>query len=252
MVESVHKALILLTVIRDQGGMRLRDAARELGVADSTAHRLLATLAYHGFVVQDSNRRYLPGHLVGVGPAGTESNRALLEACLPELKRLSSTTKETVNVVVRTGILARTIASVESPRLLRIGSRLGHVTQARFAAGGKALLAELAPSAVRSLHHTSNFDEDDFERLGPAELQHLLQELQTVRDDGFATSVDEVEAGLASVGVCIREHDVAVAALVVALPSSRVRAALDGGVVRQIRLSSSRIESSLCRRMDGC
>ena len=41
-IEAVDNALQLLQLLRDGGTLRLKDAAAELGVAPSTAHRLLA------------------------------------------------------------------------------------------------------------------------------------------------------------------------------------------------------------------
>ncbi|MFD0533119.1 helix-turn-helix domain-containing protein [Actinomadura luteofluorescens] len=60
-LRSVDNALHLLQVLRDQGGLRVSEAAAELGTARSTAHRLLAMLVYRGFAVQDDNHTYLPG-----------------------------------------------------------------------------------------------------------------------------------------------------------------------------------------------
>src|SRR5690606_208376 len=59
---SVDHALRIIEMLRAQPAMRLSDVARELGVANSTAHRLLSTLAHRGFIVQQQGtRRYLPG-----------------------------------------------------------------------------------------------------------------------------------------------------------------------------------------------
>ena len=76
-IEAVDNALQLLQLLRDGGALRLKDAADELGVAPSTAHRLLAMLVYRGFAVQDETRRYVPGPAMGVGPAGLSWTRLL-------------------------------------------------------------------------------------------------------------------------------------------------------------------------------
>lgn len=61
-IESVDKALKLLLLLGEQPSIRLSEATRYLGVASSTAHRLLAMLAYRGFVRQDPvSKAYLPG-----------------------------------------------------------------------------------------------------------------------------------------------------------------------------------------------
>ena len=52
-IASVNNALRLLLLFRGQPRVRLSEASEHLGVAHSTAHRLLAMLAYHGFVRQE-------------------------------------------------------------------------------------------------------------------------------------------------------------------------------------------------------
>ncbi len=69
LLESVDNALRLLQMLRDVGAVRLNQAANELGIARSTAHRLLAMLVYRGFAVQDEKRIYHPGPAMGAGPA---------------------------------------------------------------------------------------------------------------------------------------------------------------------------------------
>ena len=60
-IESVDNALRLLLLLGEQPQVRLSEASRYLGVASSTAHRLLAMLAYRGFVRQDPvSKAYLP------------------------------------------------------------------------------------------------------------------------------------------------------------------------------------------------
>ena len=50
-------------------GCGSRRPRTELGIAPSTAHRLLAMLVYRGFAVQDEKRMYHPGPAMGAGPA---------------------------------------------------------------------------------------------------------------------------------------------------------------------------------------
>src|SRR2546423_895000 len=60
-LQSVDHALQLVQILRDNGSLRISEAAQELGTARSTAHRLLAMLVYRDFAVQDEARNYLPG-----------------------------------------------------------------------------------------------------------------------------------------------------------------------------------------------
>ncbi len=50
-ITSVDNALRLIEVLQRDGTLRVTDAAAEIGVAMSTAHRLLAMLCYRGSIV---------------------------------------------------------------------------------------------------------------------------------------------------------------------------------------------------------
>ncbi|MBA3367554.1 MAG: helix-turn-helix domain-containing protein, partial [Geodermatophilaceae bacterium] len=61
-IESVDSALRVLVLFGERPQLRLTDVSQYLGVASSTAHRLLAMLCYRGLVRQSAaTRSYEPG-----------------------------------------------------------------------------------------------------------------------------------------------------------------------------------------------
>ena len=67
-ISSVDNALRLLGLFRERERVRLVEARDHLGVAQSTAHRLLAMLAHHGFVRQEADSRlYVAGPALVMG-----------------------------------------------------------------------------------------------------------------------------------------------------------------------------------------
>src|SRR6478736_5358636 len=153
---SVDNALRLVQLLRDQGRLRVTDAATELDVAPSTAHRLLGMLVYRGFAIQDDGRAYVPGPALGAAPAQLDWTRQLRDAALPHLELLANRTGETTNLMIRIGVQVRFLASVESAKVLRVGSRQGTVLPARTTSAGKAMLADLRPDRLESLYRGSS------------------------------------------------------------------------------------------------
>lgn len=242
MVESVHNALILLNALRDQGSLRLKDAAAEIHCAESTAHRLLATLGYHNFVVRDAQRRYRPGPALGMAPSASDGARQLRERCYPVMTDLGARTGEMITLAVRTGARIRIIATVESTKTLRVGSRQGHVPPAYGSAGGRALLAELTDDDVRALYASAGPED----RLTTAELEELLDALHAARRSGVAMQVDIIESGASSIGKALRNgRGQAVGAINVALPTLRLRASLDAGLAAQLSAAAHAIEPNI-------
>jgi len=222
-IGSVDNALRLLQMLRDSGELRVSDAAAELGVAQSTAHRLLAMLVYRGFAVQDEGRVYQPGPGIGTGAAGPSWARRLRDVALPHLELLSGRLAETVNLMLRVGTKVRFLVSVEAQTELHVGDRQGTVLPARLASGGRALLAELDEPALRRLYRTTSSDIAG-EFLDHTAWAELVDELAKVRRLGYAVNVEDTETGVAAIGMALRTGStVPVAAFSVSTPRARFK-----------------------------
>ena len=200
----MDNALRLLMLFRDTPRVRLSEASEHLGVAHSTAHRLMAMLAYHGFVRQEpGSRAYVAGPaLVEIGLAAVRELDIRLHA-RPVLERLAASLGETVHLAVLEGGNVRYLDAVESPRALRVAARTGSALAANCTASGKALLAELPDAEVAAIFA----DQDALTALTGRSITscaRLLAELREVRAQGCAVNVEESEEGVASVAVAVR------------------------------------------------
>ncbi|MFI9630913.1 IclR family transcriptional regulator [Streptomyces sp. NPDC052042] len=221
MVSSVDRALRLIQMLRDHGELRLRTAAHDLGVSESTVHRLMSMLVFHGFSVQDESKAYRPGQALGVGPVRLSWTRQLRDVAVPHLELLSSRTGETANLVVRVGTKIHFLWSQEGNRTLRIVSRMGAVLPASTSAGGKALLADLPEEMLRRLYQGKGADAIG-DALSDRDLGALLRELKVYRRNGFATTNQETEKGVSAVAFPLRDGTGrAIASMSVSAPSSR-------------------------------
>src|SRR5699024_7485173 len=133
--------------------IRLTDAATHLGVASSTAHRLLAMLQYRGFVRQDPlSRAYYSGPAL-TSVAFSVFNRIDIEGTAkPVLRRLSERLKESVHIGMIEAANVRFIAAAEAPTAVRVASRLGRSMPAHCTSTGKALLARLSDTDIAHLY----------------------------------------------------------------------------------------------------
>lgn len=221
-IESVDNALRLLLSLIDQPTMTVSDGSEMLGVAPSTAHRLLAMLQYRGFVSQDpATRQYTAGPiLLKLGLAAVR-DLDLRRAARPVLERLSAEVDETVNLCVLLGTEILFVDCVETSRIIRVGSRTGIMLPAHIASGGKALLAEMSQEELREL-----YPETRLKKMTPQSLSKrsdLEKELADVRARGYATNFGESETDLCAVAVAIPgRHGRALGAVAVAAPKSRL------------------------------
>ena len=219
-IESVDNALRILQALRDSGQVRVSDVAAELGIARSTAHRLLAMLVYRDFAVQAEDRTYRPGPAIAAEPLRGEPAQRLRQAMRPHMEALCDQVAETINLVVRLGTQTRFLHTVESAQVLRVGDRQGTVLPAWKTSGGKALLAELPDVQLTALLRGAAGRPP--EGMTAAERRSLVNELRLVRDQGYAENIQESESGVCAVGLCLRDKTGdPVAALSVSAPSVR-------------------------------
>ncbi|MGI8680777.1 MAG: IclR family transcriptional regulator [Mycobacteriales bacterium] len=221
-IESVDNALRLLLALLERPSMTVSDCSELLGVAPSTAHRLLAMLQYRGFVGQDpAARHYRAGPvLLKLGLAAVR-DIDVRRAARPVLERLSLELDETVNLVVRQGADILFVDCVESPRIIRVGSRTGITLPAHCTSGGKALLAEMSREELREIYPNARLAKMTNHSL--TKRTELEKRLAEVRARGYATNFGESENELSAVAVAIQgPHERPVGAIAVAAPKSRL------------------------------
>jgi DNA-binding IclR family transcriptional regulator len=199
-IESVDNALKVLLLLSERSELRLTDVADYLGVASSTAHRLLAMLQYRGFMRQDQRTKaYRPGTAL-TGVAFSILQRFdVRETIHPFLEALHRELAETVHLALLDGSTVRFIDAIESPQATRVSSRLGKSMPAHCTSSGKAMLAYLPADELHRL-----YPDEDLGGLTPSSLRTrsaLEHELAKVRRQGYATSNEESEDGVTSAAV---------------------------------------------------
>ncbi len=234
-ISSVDNALRLLLLFREQQSMRLTEACSYLGVAHSTAHRLLAMLIHRGFVRQDANRAYRPGPmLVDIGLAVVQKMDVRMQA-RPFLEKLAAEFGETVHLVTLEGDHVRYVDAVESDRVLRVISRTGQLLPAHCTSAGKALLAEFGIDQVHTLYADKNLLTSQTSH-SITSMKELESALSTVREQGYATNREESEDGVGSVAITlVNAADRPVAAIAVALPVSRLNSRMQANIVAALK-----------------
>jgi DNA-binding IclR family transcriptional regulator len=241
-IASVDHALRLATMLQLEGALTVTEAAERLGVARSTAHRLLAMLVYRDFAVHSEDRAYRPGPILELATHSRSRAARLRAIALRHMRRLVALLGESTNLTVRVGDTARFIASVECDQMLRVGSREGMVFPAHQTSGGLLLLAELDDEQLAELYAESRFVERPDERPDPAALR---REVSKVRRAGFALNQGRSERGVVAVGVPVRAEGEVVAGLSVSMPSVRYDKGQLPALVGTLRTAVARLEQDL-------
>jgi DNA-binding IclR family transcriptional regulator len=227
-IESVDNALRLLLLLGERPEIRLSEVSAELGVASSTAHRILAMLMWRGFARQDvRNKAYAAGPALTNVAFSIFRRMDLPRFAQPILEDLSLEMGETSHLGTLEGANVRFIAASEPIAAVRVASRLGREIPAHATSTGKAMLAGLSPEALRRL-----FPSDGLEPVTEHTVrtfQDLEHQLDQVRRDGYASNREESEDGVASVAVPVTNSAglnlaLNLSAPVHRLPAGKVRA----------------------------
>ncbi|HEY6492473.1 MAG TPA: IclR family transcriptional regulator [Trebonia sp.] len=218
---SVDNALWLLQLVAERQALRVSEAADLLGVARSTAHRLLSALRRRDFLMQDKpNGVYRPGpalHAIGMAAISRIDIRRIAQ---PVLERLRDQTGETSSLAILEGTMSRFIECYEGSSAVRVGSRTGIVRYAHASAIGKAMLAALPDAELNR-----RYQDEELAASTPLSIttrHQLMLELAQVRRQGFALNWEESSDGVSAVAVAVLDAAGApLAAVSVAMPTMR-------------------------------
>ena len=175
----MDKAVRILDAL-ETAPLTLADLAEASRIPRATAHRLAVALEQHGLVRRDDAGRFALGmRLVALGRAAGAGSLPLREAARPALEQLRDGTGESVQLYVRDGDRRVCLESLESPHGLRTIVEVGAALPLDRGSAGKVLRGD--PAALRR---------------------------------GWADSVGEREAGVASVSAPVVDRDGRVVAAV--------------------------------------
>lgn len=165
------------------GPVSLAELVTRSGLSRATAYRLAVALEVHGLVERDGDGRFALGpHLHDLAAAGGVD--PLMRAAADVLERLSASTNESAQLYRRVGESRRCVAAAERASGLRDTVPVGADLPMTAGSAAQVLLAWEPAGDVASIAGHAKFS--------PAALN-------AVRRRGWAASVGEREAGVASV-----------------------------------------------------
>lgn len=220
-VRAVDRALDLLLCFAEETDLGLTELAARAGLHKSTAFRLLASLEAKGFVIRNPvTEKYRLGFRILELSANVAQSDDLSLILLPEMERLRDQIGETVSLYVRDGFERIRIQAVQSREAVRRVAPVGVRLPLYVGASSKVLVAHAGSEYAEEWRQSGNWPEG-------FDLEAFLDQLETVRREGFATSFEERETGAAAMAVPIfNRAGRLVAALSVSGPSSRFSAAV--------------------------
>ncbi len=244
-VQSLERGLAVIRAFdADTPELTLSDVARATGLTRAAARRFLLTLSDLGYVRSDGRLFRLTARVLELGYAYL-SALSLPEVAEPHLEALVAEVRESSSLSVLDGDDIVYVARVPTSRIMRVAINVGTRFPAYATSMGRVQLAGLSDGEL-----TAYLGRVDLKRLTAHTLAteaELRGELARIRAQGWALVDQELEEGLRSVAVPIRDRDgTVVAAVNVSAHASRATK----DVVRKTLLpplldTAARIEADL-------
>jgi IclR family transcriptional regulator, pca regulon regulatory protein len=249
-VQSLERGLDVIRAFGpERRHMTLSEVARATNLTRAAARRFLLTLVELGYVRSDGRTFSLRPRVLELGYAYL-SGLSLNEVAEPHLEELAARTRESSSVAVldRNDIVY--VVRVPTKRIMAVAISVGTRFPAYATSMGRVLLAALPDDELVAflaqvrLEPLAKHTVSDPERLGEI--------LRTVREQGYATTDQELEDGLRSAAVPIRDAGgTVIAAVNISTHASRVTMdELRRDLLPQVLATARSIEADLAAR-DG-
>lgn len=222
-VQSLMRALSLLECLAQaESGLALTALAERVGLAPSTAHRLLKSMAQRRFVHHDDERGLWS---VGVQAFSVGSaflrGRDFVGVARPIMRELMEVAGESVNLAVLDGGEAVYLAQVECREMMRALARPGGRAPIHCSGVGKALLSALPAREVDLILSRHGLPLLTSKTITDADV--LKRSLSAARERGYAFDDEEQVLGMRCVAAVIYdEHTYPLAAVSLSGPTARV------------------------------
>jgi IclR family transcriptional regulator, pca regulon regulatory protein len=186
-----------------QGGATIAELSLRTGIPRSAVRRCLHTLAQLGYVAAEGRRYSLRPKVLSLG-AAYASSTTLTGSAQRFLDQVSGAVRESCSLaVLDEGEILYLIRSATAARIMSVDLRPGSRLPAYCTSMGRVLLAHLPAAELRAyLQHTRLAAHTDRTLTSR---EKLAQALEAARRSGYAVVDQELELGLRSIAVPVRD-----------------------------------------------
>ncbi len=222
-IQSLDRALCILDLFDEYAcELKITEISSQMELHKSTVHSLLKTLKEHHYVDQNpENGKYKLGLKLLERGNLVLQNIDIRALARRHLEEVSKKTGQTLHLVIPDGKEGVYIDKVEGAKAVIRYSRIGRRVPLHSSAVGKAMAAFKDPKELRAVLKGYVYTVQTPKTITDEE--SFLQELQRVRDGGYAVDNQENEPGVQCFAAPIRDHSGQVrAAISISMLSVRV------------------------------
>lgn len=241
-VGSLERGLVVMEILaRHPTGMTLTEMAEEAGLTRAGARRFLLTLVATGYATQSGRLFSLSPRLLTVARTWLDG-ASLWTFAMPIMRDVAGQFDEACNAAVLSGEDVVYVARIPGRRILSVALDVGTRLPAYCTSMGRVLLSGLGKDELKTF-----LAEAKIERRTPKTITSraaLGKAIDRARADAFAIVDEELELGLRSIAVPIKDRaGRTVAAINVSTQSARLSIeAMEREILPVLRKAKQRVE----------
>lgn len=202
-VQSLERGLAVIRAFdADHPELTLSDVARATGLTRAAARRFLHTLVQLGYVRSDGRLFALRPRVLELGYSYL-SSLSLPEVALPHMERLVEKVHESSSLSVLDGDEVVYVARVPTKRIMTVAISVGTRFPAYATSMGRVLLAHSDPEWLTT--YLAGVKMQPLTRQTVTDPKKMWALLERVRTQGYCLVDQELEEGLRSIAVPVRD-----------------------------------------------
>lgn len=219
-VRATETSLRIIEALRELDGAGVTELAAHLDLPKSTVHTHLQTLRRSEYVVKRDGNYDVGLRFLGLGEYARQRRR-LSTIGPPEIEKLADETAEMANLLVEEHGRGVFLYRAKGADAVHMDTHAGKRVPLHTTGFGKAILAHLPDERVERI-----LDRHGLPAVTPSTITdrgRLLEELETIRERGYAYDDEERLEGLRCVAAPVIVDDDVLGAVSVSGPRSRIR-----------------------------
>ena len=203
-VGSLEKGIGLLDILAaSPSGMTLSQVAEKAKLTRAGARRLLLSLVATGYVGQEGRRFLLTPRLLTVTRTW-QDGVSLWDFALPYMREVASALNESCSAAILSDTDVVYVARVPGERITSVALSVGTRLPAYCTSMGRVLLSDLPPAELDSLLRRAPLRA--FTRKTLMNRVEIARAVRRAGEEGYALVDEELEIGLRSIAVPVRDR----------------------------------------------
>lgn len=205
-IKVLEKALIILDIIKESGRpLGVNEISKQCSINLTTAFRVLKTLKSRGWVYQDENDKYIIGPKVSFVTEKDNFYLALKEIAYYTMARLTAMVSQAMNLMIRENEKCYILQQTRTEKIVDYVPPKGTTLPIYASAGGKVLMAELSDFIREQILNKTELK--PLTKYTITRRVDLLEELEKIRQMGYAVDAQESQEGGFCIAVPVRSKD---------------------------------------------